>query len=342
MYKNKQAEPRSRYHFAESYLTREQIEQVLHHYEDYIVGALYILHDKDVKETDETAGRRRDELNKLKEKTKTEIDYLHKIICENESIYKTKKFDSDDIRKKWVRDNITIIKSRLTRLQNKIVNADNEILEINQQESQVGDLKTAHWHILIKTYDQHTANAVRKWFYRFRITEEKEVNGVKTTKLVNTLNKIVDSVSSSRDYLTHRNDPDKYQYSDAEIIEFRAGRSVFKMHGRTADEVIDIIDRLNAGESKRTLIREYGRDFAYHFKTYLYLADYIAREECDAYNEFEEAEKVMLSGNQKAIAKLDFVKLNQYAMIIEAFQEFSKQVNTLTYMSQYQGNKFNE
>lgn len=329
MYKNTHRDPTGRYHFAESYLTEEQIRQVLNHYSDYIISALFIYHDKDVKETDEQQGKRLQELEKTLEETNKLYNTVEFSYKSGEKLYAERTFNCDDERKAFKRANITIPKQRLAKLAKKRVNLLGEINHLKDERNDVGKLKTPHWHILLKTYDDHTACAVRKWFYRFRITERKEIDGAMQDVLVTTLNQLTDSVGSSRDYLTHRNDPDKYQYPVQEVKEWGDGWSTFNHASRTCDDCMVIIDRMNSGEHIRQLIREYGKDFLYHIRTYEYAARLILRTEMQAYEEVQQADEISASGDHELIRKIDWQAVNRAAIVIEQFQKFMKEVNPL-------------
>lgn len=324
-----QRDPTARYHFLESYLNRDQVEQVLNHYSDYIVAALYIYHDKDVKEVDNQSGKRLEDLHALLRDTQRQIEVLKQCIAASSILYGERNFTTDEERRSFQRANITIPKQRLTKLAKKIVNIQGEISQIEADQKDVGNLKEAHWHILLKTYDDHSANAVRKWFYRFRITETKEINGVTQDVLVNTLNRLADSPGACRDYLTHRNNPEKYQYSEKDVIEYRNGWEIFNHASRCNDDVILIMDRMLQGESYRQLCREYGKDFLYHLKAFEYCANKIRSQEDHSYNYVGFVDEALNSNNKKLQDRIDWSAANDAAQVINVFQTFMREVNTL-------------
>lgn len=125
---------------------------------------------------------------------------------------------------------------------------------------------------MLKCYDSHTVSAVRKWFYRFRFTKYKVIDGVGQEILINTLCEVVDSVGESRDYLTHENDPDKAQYSKSDVIQFGEGWSTFYSAGRSRDCAFEIVTKLTEGSDLRAMVGEYGRDFVYHYNSYKQIA----------------------------------------------------------------------
>lgn len=324
-----QRDPTGRYHFLESYLERDQIEQVLNHYSDYIVAGLYIYHDKDVKEVDEQAGKRLEKLRDLLTETSKQIDTLNFCIESSSQLYGVREFSTDDERRSFQRANITIPKQRLAKLTKKLFNIQGEISQIEADQKLIGCLKQPHWHILIKTYDDHTATAVRKWFYRFRITETKLIDDVNQEVLVNTLNRLADSPAACRDYLTHRSNPEKYQYSERDVIEYRNGWEIFNHASRCCDDVLLIADRMNRGESKRQLAREYGKDFVYHLKAWEYFACKIRSEEDNAFSYIDFVDGAMQSNNEKIKSRIDWSAASEAALVIESFQQFMREVNTL-------------
>lgn len=324
-----QRDPTGRYHFLESYLKRDQVEQVLNHYSDYIVAALYIYHDKDVKEVDNQSGKRLEDLHSLLSDTQHQIDVLKQCISSSSVLYGERNFTTDEERRSFQRANITIPKQRLTKLSKKIVNIQGEISQIEADQNDVGKLKEPHWHILLKTYDDHSANAVRKWFYRFRITETKEIDGVNQEVLVNTFNRLADSPAACRDYLIHRNDPEKYQYSAKEVLEYREGWATFNHISRCNDDVVYIMDRINRGEPLRQLCREYGKDFVYHLKAFEYCALKMRDQEDCSYAYVGFVDEALTSSNDKLKGHIDWGTANDAAQVVNAFQLFMREVNTL-------------
>lgn len=271
--KNFQKAPSSTYHFLESYLTREQIERVLNHYRDYISAALYILHDKDTHQVENDGGVRRTELQTEYNKCVREINLLEISINNAFDIIASRKFSSDEEKAHFRKMEITEKKRRKTLLQKKSMRIHDDIRKLDDEIAQQGTLKQPHYHILLKCYGSHTADAVRKWFYRFRVTEEvknKETGEIET-KLVNTFNRLCDSVATCRDYLTHKNEPEelgKYVYDVKEVKEYGNGWSAFNKAGRASDDCLELLDRILEGATPRELARDYGRDVIINYDKY--------------------------------------------------------------------------
>ena len=164
-------EPRSTYHFLESYLSRQQIERVLNHYRDYISAALYILHDKDTHQVEQDGGVRRSELSDEYNKLVREINILDISINNAFDILSKREFKTAEEKALFRKMEITEIKRKKTLLQKKAMRIHDDMREYDQQLEIQGTLKRPHYHILLKCYGAHTEAAVRKWFYRFYVTQ---------------------------------------------------------------------------------------------------------------------------------------------------------------------------
>lgn len=306
-------EPRGTYHFLESYLNREQIERVLNHYRDYISAALYILHDKDTHQVEKDGGVRRTELQTEYNKCVREINQLEISIINAFDIIASRKFDSDEEKAHFRKMEITEKKRRKTLLQKKSIRIHDQMREYDKQFEEQGTLKRPHYHILLKCYGAHTEAAVRKWFYRFYVTEEvkNEETGECDTKVVNTLNKLCDSVAACRDYLTHKNEPEelhKYVYDVKDVIEFGHGWSAFNKNGRSSDDCLEILDRILEGATERELARDYGRDIIINYDKYSRFAFRMQAT--------EERAQETIDGEADAIRKAEKQKdTNWYALL---------------------------
>ena len=271
--RRKEKEPRGTYHFLESYLNREQIERVLNHYRDYISSALYILHDKDVHRVEKDGGVRRTELQTEYNKIQREINLIEVAINNALDILSSRSFSTEEEKALFRKMEVTEKKRRRTLLQKKATRINDDIRKIDDDQKEQGTLKIPHYHILLKCYGAHTANAVRRWFYRFYVTEEvkDKESGEMVTRRVNTNNSLCDSVSACRDYLTHKNEPEelgKYVYDVKDVIEFGGGWQAFNKVGRSSDDCLEILDRINEGATRRELARDYGRDILINYDKY--------------------------------------------------------------------------
>lgn len=331
----KKRESTSRYHFVESYLKREQIERVLNHYKDYINAALYILHDKDVKRVEDDGGVRRQELHDKYNELTQQINALEYCINASYDELKSRQFESDQEKDLFKRREITQRKRDKTRLQKAALRISDELHELDRQYEENGTLKEPHYHILIKCYGAHTAEAVRKWFYHFHVTEEK-VNpetGEKECKVVNSLNRIVDSVAAARDYLTHKNEPEyknQHVYDVKEVITYGQGWQAFNKAGRSIDDVIDILDRIANGDSLRDLARDYGRDVVINYEKYRYFSGSMHSQE-DASRDISSKENYLKEALQdktpeECYRTLD--RLNTALWVLDKFNEITKEISS--------------
>lgn len=193
-------------------------------------------------------------------------------------------------------------------------------------DNENSELKEVHRHVLLYTYDAHTETAVRKWFYRFRITETKiDDNGNTTQELCSTLNQLVDSVGAARDYLTHENDPDKYHYDKKDVKTFGNGWMAFNCASRCSDDALVIIQRLSNGDCLADMVREYGRDFVYHYKQYREMAVEIGRQQRMANSYSVIATETFLQGTDTLINANDFNHKRQISP--EAFNKAVEIIN---------------
>lgn len=128
------------------------------------------------------------------------------------------------------------------------------------------DLSVPHIHLVIRTRNDKTSSAVLKWF--------------KWSGSANTLIEKVFSPSIVA-YLTHENQPDKYQYSSDDLrsdnIDFW---QKFKLYEKS-DNAVYIIDDIIAEVPLRTLVQRYGRDFVINYDKYKRVARIIQAQDLD-------------------------------------------------------------
>lgn len=104
-----------------------------------------------------------------------------------------------------------------------------------------GSFKKAHYHLLLAYSSATTLNNIRCWFNACGLPET-ELHSVRVC---------ASGVGYFR-YLTHKDNPDKVQYDDKDIIVFNDSGELFKKFSKTASEKIDdlvrifqIVDELN-------------------------------------------------------------------------------------------------
>lgn len=120
-----------------------------------------------------------------------------------------------------------------------------------------GELKEPHWHILLNFDNARSGNAVLKDFVGYQNTRAYNMDET--------------SPIERYEYLTHLNDPDKYQYSSSRIV---CDNPVYWEHflpsvrDRTQADFIE--DLLQDEELDIVyMARKYGRDFIKNYKSYM-------------------------------------------------------------------------
>jgi len=150
------------------------------------------------------------------------------------------------------------------------------------------DEKEPHTHIILYVKNAITQKNVRQWF---TIIDE---NG----KTVNCLSESVISKKGVFDYLTHKNNSEKFQYNENDI------KTNFKeFFTEKIDEVFDnsvnIIDDIMNGVSTYTLVKRYGNAFVYHYSNYKAIVNTILMEkrEVDCANWRNELDNLQVDCN---------------------------------------------
>lgn len=119
-----------------------------------------------------------------------------------------------------------------------------------------GTLKEPHFHLIIVTHTTCSLSAIRRWFSGY-----VDKNGDITT----TAQKCSD-VFMMYDYLTHKHDKDKYQYS-SDIIQTN-DKDYFKASEQSEyDNVTLAAEMLIKGAKVREVGRIFGRDFILHYNS---------------------------------------------------------------------------
>lgn len=110
-----------------------------------------------------------------------------------------------------------------------------------------GSIKEPHIHLCIRLTTSREPEEICRWF---KINE------------INTFAERVFSRAEVINYLTHKNNPEKFQYPIESIVN-RNGIESFAENGNDALEMY--LDAFN-GIIPREMVRKYGRDFLYHHK----------------------------------------------------------------------------
>ena len=118
-----------------------------------------------------------------------------------------------------------------------------------------GTPKEPHFHVNLILYSARKLVDVRRWF----------VGGIDLNGLpANTLGQICMDIGASHDYLTHKENPDKFQYNSEDIVS--SDSSLFERRVECSDDVswLALNDMLD-GVPLKDIAHRYGRDFIYHY-----------------------------------------------------------------------------
>ena len=126
-----------------------------------------------------------------------------------------------------------------------------------------GELEKKHIHLLISFYNTHTFSSVKKLF---------------TTKEDNPRVEPVNDMVKCFEYLTHKNDPEKYQYLDSDLVFFcdKPFYDDLLLKGDKVDndnKALAIVKDILRGVNPIVMIDRYGRDYAIHMRQYKEVAD---------------------------------------------------------------------
>lgn len=149
-----------------------------------------------------------------------------------------------------------------------------------------GELKKSHYHIVFRTYSQFTRFQIYKWFQKF--TFDFDAESQEWIKRENIDIQITKDITASTEYLTHKNDPDKYQYSVNDVISDDWEDINNANDGKSKDESYEIVEKILEGVSERELLKTYGREYVYHRQQYRELAYQIRMSYIPEKQRFEE------------------------------------------------------
>lgn len=123
-----------------------------------------------------------------------------------------------------------------------------------------------HTHVIVWLNTPYPSSSIKNWF------RGEDVKG----ELANTLAEPCKDIAAMFRYLTHKDNPDKYQYGDDDVI--CSDPSMFEDDVQTDDTWTAVDDLLN-GVPLKEVARRYGRDFIYHYSHIRQLVNDIRMEE---------------------------------------------------------------
>lgn len=149
-----------------------------------------------------------------------------------------------------------------------------------------GTPKQAHYHIIVCLHNNVNITTFQNWFKGYFDCDGKAVN---------TLVQCAGSVSVCYRYLTHKDDPDKYQYN--ECLVTATDPSFFEDETQCeSDPVWGYVEMILSGKSLREVAQIGGRDFIYHYSAIrVLIADIMeqeSKEQADVENRFYRGEDV--------------------------------------------------
>lgn len=130
-----------------------------------------------------------------------------------------------------------------------------------------GEPKQLHTHLLLYTYNAKTASAIKKVFDRY----SAEFYGTENAQ--NTLCQIMHDSGYQWRYLIHKDDKDKYQYSEElrKCDDFAYWHKLDITEGMTDSNTnygMAILEDVLSGVSSLDLCRRYGKEYIYHATHY--------------------------------------------------------------------------
>lgn len=130
-----------------------------------------------------------------------------------------------------------------------------------------GNLKKSHTHILLYTYSQKTASAIKKNFDRYDEETRKEGEMPEATHV-----EICSSMVAQYRYQLHLDDKDKYQYSFNERYcdDYSWWHKLEVTDGMTDTKnvALSVINDILRGSTSMDLAERYGKDYVYHIAHY--------------------------------------------------------------------------
>lgn len=163
--------------------------------------------------------------------------------------------------------------------------------------------KHPHYHVVIRLTRPIKLGTIKNWFF----CTDAEGNKI-NTRLKQCDYKI------AFEYLTHKNDPLKYQYPKSDIISNNL--PAFKSSKNPDDNIsIDIVDEMLCGTPIYDILQKYGNHFAFRINQYKLLFDLIYYG-----NEFVE----IRNKNGLLNLKRSFSEVNHKLLSVENIEFFNK------------------
>lgn len=164
------------------------------------------------------------------------------------------------------------------------------------------DAEKPHIHVCLNTRNKNPLERVRNWFYK-DITADQ-----------NTLGQVLHSPLAMLKYLTHTDKESiklgKQPYSEDAIVSDSLewfARSTTASGVQREDKTMEILDSILRGDSYRSMIQCFGRDFVVNYRHYQTMATLIAEEESEEnpYESTDDEVRAVGEACAKSVAILD-------------------------------------
>lgn len=130
------------------------------------------------------------------------------------------------------------------------------------------DHKEPHYHIVLRLNTPHSESSISKWFIYYNSDGLLQKCQCFCTY----------DVYSSFDYLIHKHNPEKYQYSLDDVVVSAMKFFTRSIDTFSDDNALNALDDLMSGIDLYTLARRYGRDVIYHLSLLEYYAFKIKKQ----------------------------------------------------------------
>lgn len=136
-----------------------------------------------------------------------------------------------------------------------------------------GSPKEPHFHVNLVLFSARKLVDIRRWFFGF------DLHGLPA----NTLAQVCMDIGASHDYLIHKENPDKFQYSLYDIVS--SDSSLFEGQVDHSEDVAYLaLNDMLEGVPLQDIAKRYGRDFIYHYghikQVYVDIVDGFTLEKC--------------------------------------------------------------
>lgn len=180
--------------------------------------------------------------------------------------------------------------------------------------------KEPHIHLLVVYKNARTWSAVKKDF---------------ENRSQNTMVEVCTELSGAYDYLTHARNPEKFQYSTADIVSDDPSYWTALVAGEMPNRATELISDILDGKNPIYMLKKYGRDYVLNAGKYYTFAQSIGtmneQQYIDLQNEKLERENALRNQAVKAIDDyIDFINYEPFEPTQEELVYFDEDGNPCT------------